>query len=168
LTQTSQITDERDSLPADLTEFPGHQIRRLQQIAVAIFLQETEPFGITPVQSAAMLTVAGSEGMDQRTLARSIGFDTSTIAGVIDRLEGRGLLRRRLSKLDARVRLVTLTDMGRELLGEAIPSVTRAQDRMLAPLSKAERKEFMRMLCKLVTANNDLSRAPAAADVGAT
>jgi DNA-binding MarR family transcriptional regulator len=130
LTPTSPITDERSILPADLTEFPGHQVRRLQQIAVAIFLQETEPFGITPVQSAAMLTVADSAGMDQRTIARSIGFDTSTIAGVIDRLESRGLLRRRMSKLDARVRLVTLTDMGRELLEEAMPSVTRAQDRI--------------------------------------
>jgi hypothetical protein len=39
-----------------------------------------------------------------------------------------------------------------------------AQHRMLAPLSKSERREFMRMLGKLVATNNDLSRAPAVAD----
>lgn len=145
---------------ADLEEFPGHQIRRMQQIAVAIFLQETEPYGITPVQSAAMMTVRNGPGMDQRTIARTIGFDTSTIAGVIDRLEARGLLRRNMSTEDARVRLITLTDKGRTLLQSLMPSVVRAQDRMLAPLSKPERAEFMRMLCKLVSANNELSRAP--------
>jgi hypothetical protein len=36
----------------------------------------------------------------------------------------------------------------------------RAQQRILEPLPKAERDEFMRMLRTLVTANNDLSRAP--------
>jgi DNA-binding MarR family transcriptional regulator len=167
LAQLSEVASPTTVPANDLTDFPGHQIRRLQQIAVAIFLQETEPYGITPVQSAAMITANNSSGMDQRTLARTIGFDTSTIAGVIDRLEARGLMRRSMSKLDARVRLVTLTNKGRELLETLMPSVNRAQERMLAPLSKAERKEFMRMLCKLVATNNDLSRAPAAAD-GAT
>jgi MarR family transcriptional regulator, lower aerobic nicotinate degradation pathway regulator len=36
----------------------------------------------------------------------------------------------------------------------------RAQERMLAPLPKKERAEFMRMLRVLVTTNNELSRAP--------
>jgi DNA-binding MarR family transcriptional regulator len=145
---------------ADIEEFPGYQIRRMQQIAVAIFLRETEPYGITPVQCAAMMTVRKGPGMDQRTLARSIAFDTSTIAGVIDRLEARGLVRRNMSTEDARVRLITLTDKGRTLLQSLMPSVVRAQDRMLAPLSKSKRTEFMRMLSKLVSVNNELSRAP--------
>src|SRR5882672_2207270 len=120
----------------EIDQFPGHLIRRMQQIAVAIFLQETEPCGITPVQCAAMMTVRNGPGMDQRTLARSIGFDTSTIAGVIDRLEARDLVRRNMSNADARVRLITLTDKGRTLLQTVMPSVVHAQVRMLAPLSK--------------------------------
>ena len=144
----------------DLESLPGHHIRRLQQIAVAIFLQETEATGVTPVQYAALQTVANAPGTDQRTLARSIGFDTSTIAGVVDRLEARGLLQRSASPEDRRVRLLALTDEGQALLGAAIPGMQRAQARMLAPLPKAERAEFMRMLRVLVTANNELSRAP--------
>src|SRR5580693_7916546 len=34
---------------------PGHLIRRLQQIALALFLNETKAFGITPVQYSAMI-----------------------------------------------------------------------------------------------------------------
>ena len=144
----------------DLESLPGHHIRRLHQIAVAIFLQETEPHGLTPLQYAAMQTVGNIPGIDQRTLARTIGFDTSTIGGVIDRLELRGLVLRSASPDDRRVRLLTLTEMGRELLDAAVPAMLRAQERMLEPLPRRERAEFMRMLRALVTANNELSRAP--------
>ena len=144
----------------DLESLPGHYIRRLQQIAVAVFLQETEAHGLTPVQYAALQTVGNAAGVDQRTLARTIGFDTSTIGGVIDRLEARGLMLRNASPQDRRVRLLTLTDAGQALLDAVVPSMRRAQERMLEPLPKRERAEFMRMLRVLVTANNELSRAP--------
>ena len=149
---------------SDLDTLPGHYIRRLQQIAVAIFLQESEAHGVTPVQYAALQTVANAPGTDQRTLARSIGLDTSTIAGVIDRLEARGLVLRSASPQDRRVRLLALTDDGRALLKAAVPAMLRAQERMLAPLPQAQRTEFMRMLKLLVAANNEMSRAPSDAE----
>jgi MarR family transcriptional regulator, lower aerobic nicotinate degradation pathway regulator len=144
----------------DLDSLPGHHIRRLHQIAVAIFLQETDAYGLTPVQYAAIQAVANTPGFDQRTLAGVVGFDTSTIGGVIDRLEARGLVTRSASLNDRRVRLLRLTDAGRALLEAIIPSMLRAQERMLEPLPKRERTEFMRMLRVLVEANNELSRAP--------
>ncbi len=144
----------------ELDDLPGHQIRRLHQIAVAIFLQETEAHGVTPVQFAALQAVGDSPGIDQRTLARTIGFDTSTIGGVIDRLETRGLLIRSTTPEDRRVRRLSLTDAGRTLLPDILPSMQRAQQRMLEPLPAPARLEFMKMLRTLVTANNALSRAP--------
>jgi DNA-binding MarR family transcriptional regulator len=146
--------------PVELDSLPGHYIRRLHQIAVAIFLQETEAHGLTPVQFAALQTVHNSPGIDQRTLARQIGFDTSTIGGVVDRLEARGLMQRNASPDDRRVRLLSATPAGRALLAAVIPAMQRAQERMLEPLPPTERGEFMRMLRTLVTANNELSRAP--------
>ena len=144
----------------DLDALPGHYIRRMQQIAVAIFLQETEEHGVTPVQYAALQGVGNTPGIDQRSLARAIGLDTSTIAGVIDRLEARGLMLREASAEDRRVRLLQLTNEGRALLAALVPAMQRAQERMLAPLPKGERAEFMRMLRTIVSANNELSRAP--------
>lgn len=147
----------------DFESLPGHQIRRLHQIAVAIFLHETEAHGLTPVQYATLQALRNTPGIDQRTLARSIGFDTSTIAGVVDRLEARGLLLRNTTPEDRRVRLLTLTNEGQALLDTALPSMQRAQARMLEPLPKREREEFMRMLHVLVDANNAMSRAPSEA-----
>jgi len=149
--------------PPDLDALPGHYIRRLQQIAVAIFIEETEGHGITPVQFAALAEVQRQPQIDQRTLARSIGFDTSTIGGVIDRLEARGLVQRNASPADRRVRLLTLTEAGQAALQAVVPPMLQAQQRMLAPLPPAERVQFMRMLRQLVDANNALSRAPSEA-----
>jgi DNA-binding MarR family transcriptional regulator len=146
--------------PVDFESMPGHYIRRLQQIAVAAFLQETEAHGVTPVQYAALNQVAKTPGIDQRTLARTIGLDTSTIASVIDRLEARGLMQRKASPDDKRVRLLALGEDGQRLLDEIAPGILKAQERMLAPLSRSERAEFMRMLRLVVSANNELSRAP--------
>ena len=75
---------------AALENQPGYLIRRLQQIAVAIFLDETQGHGVTPVQYAALYAAQRQPGLDQRSLAATIGFDTSTIGGVIDRLEALG------------------------------------------------------------------------------
>ncbi|MFM7532537.1 MAG: MarR family winged helix-turn-helix transcriptional regulator [Rubrivivax sp.] len=144
----------------ELDDLPGYHIRRLQQIAVALFLQEAEPFGLTPVQYAALKGVASAPGVDQRTLARSIGLDTSTTGGVIDRLEARGLLQRNANPDDRRVRLLTLSREGLALLEQVTPAMLRAQQRILEPLPAVQRKQFMRMLRTLVETNNALSRAP--------
>lgn len=143
-----------------LESLPGYYIRRLQQIAVALYLQETEGLQLTAVQYAILQSIHNQPSIDQRSLARSIGLDTSTLAGAVDRLEARGLLRRNTTPEDRRVRRLTITPEGSEVLLQAIPSIRRAQARMLAPLPPEERTEFMRMLRVLVNANNEFSRAP--------
>lgn len=149
----------------DIDSQPGHAIRRLHQISVGIFLQEVGETGVTPVQYAALQTVANQPGIDQRTLARAIALDASTTGGVVDRLETRGWLLRRTSPSDRRARELELTLSGQQALHEVVPAMLRAQEQILAPLSEGERREFMRMLARLVTENNALSRAPSEATV---
>jgi DNA-binding MarR family transcriptional regulator len=156
----------RDKLPPpiDLDALPGHLIRRLQQIAVGLFMEETAAYDLTPVQFAALAAVSRQPALDQRTLARTIGFDTSTIGGVIDRLERRGLVQRQAAAEDRRVRRLTITPDGAALLERVMPAMQRAQTRILAPLPAAERATFLRLLTTLVTANNAASRAPSQPD----
>lgn len=150
--------------PADpavrIDDMPGHRIRRLHQISVGIFLQELGDIGLTPVQYAALQTVAQSPGLDQRTLAGSIALDTSTTGGVIDRLEQRGWLERRTAPDDRRVRQLWLTEGGQAVLAQAVPAVQRAQAQILAPLDETDRQTFLRLLQQLVDTNNAHSRAP--------
>lgn len=143
-----------------LADLPGHYIRRLQQIAVGLFMEETQSFDITPVQFAALNAITAQPGIDQRTLASGIGFDTSTIGGVVDRLEAHGWVTRQVCPKDRRARLLHATVDGLQILERVSGAVMETQKRIVAPLPAAERKEFLRMLKLLVEANNDASRAP--------
>ena len=145
--------------PVELDAIPGHCIRRLQQVAVALFMQETSAAGVTPVQFAVLQTLGGQPGIDQRTLAEAVSFDTSTIGGVVDRLEARGLVTRSLSEADRRVRLLHLTAQGEALLSEVTPAMERTQERILEPLTARERKEFMRMVQAVVGHHGEVGRA---------
>ena len=147
-----------------LDQQPGHAIRRLHQIAVGIFHQETQDLNITPVQYAILQTVHDQPGCDQRTLARHVALDTSTTASTVERLEARGLLARKVAPEDRRVRLLTLTPAGQQLLAETLPRMERAQQLILGPLDARQREAFMALRHQLVTENNALSRAPG--DVG--
>ena len=138
---------------APLEAQPGHLIRRLQQFAVALFMEETRGLDLTPVQYAALSAAHRQPGMDQRTLAAAIGFDTSTTAGVLDRLEGRGLLQRDASPQDRRVRLIRLTPLGADMLQQGTPRMLAAQGRILDPLPEAQRQVFMALLEHLVRAH---------------
>ncbi len=145
----------------DLRAQPGHFARRVHQLAVALFTQEVADLGLTPVQYSALQTLCAQPGIDQKTLATTIGYDTSTIGGVIDRLEARGLVIRNISPLDRRARLITPTDKGEQMLEAVVPRMLKSQQRLLAPLAPAERAEFMRLMKLLIDANAELSNTPA-------
>ena len=98
-------------------------------------------------------------GLVQRTLAGRIGLDTSTIGAVVDRLESRELIQRKVSPDDKRVRLLSVTAAGKKLLDRVMPAMLRAQERMLAPLPKPDRAKFMAMVKCIVEENNAWSRA---------
>ena len=59
---------------------------------------------------------------------------------------------------------LTITTEGRQVAETMQEAVLAAQKRILAPLASGERKEFMRLLAKLVDGNNDSSRAPLKVD----
>lgn len=145
----------------DLTSQPGHLARRVQQIAVALFAQEVGDLGLTPVQYSALQTICTHPGIDQKRLAATIDYDTSTIAGVIDRLEARGLVVRNVAPHDRRARLVTPTPQGIETLAQVVPLMLRVQERLLGPFSPAQREDFMRLLTILVDAHAPPDRPPA-------
>jgi MarR family transcriptional regulator, temperature-dependent positive regulator of motility len=128
---------------------PGHLVRRLQQVAVRLFAAGTEA-GLTPVQFAAMAALRQRPGVDQATLSALIGYDRATIGGVIDRLEVRGLVERRAAPEDRRQKLVSLTAPGRRTHDRALGEVEAMQERLLAPLTAQERREFDRLCRKML------------------
>jgi DNA-binding MarR family transcriptional regulator len=141
---------------------PGHLIRRCQQIAVALFIEEANAggFDVTPVQYAALAAIAAHPGVEATTLSAQIALDRSTLGDVVERLVGKGLVERAPDPQDRRVKRLAVTREGARLLAAIEPAVERAQTRILAPLGAADRKRFLALLEQLVDINNHHSRAP--------
>jgi DNA-binding MarR family transcriptional regulator len=138
---------------------PGHLIRRAQQVAVAIFSEECGAYDLTPVQYAALVAIRAYPDVDATRLSALIAFDRSTLGNVLERLEGKGLVSRRGTRDDKRIKLVRITAKGERLLKDVEPRVARAQARLLAPLAPQERKTLLSLLDRLTTQNTDDSRA---------
>ena len=143
---------------------PGYLFRRMQQIAVALFVEECRAFDLTPVQYAALVAIHTHPGIDATRLSAVIAFDRSTLGNVIERLQAKKLIERKPSPQDKRVKLLYLTRAGATVLRDIMPSVDRAQARMLQPLKAADRKALKALLSRLVDLNNEASRVPLRAE----
>lgn len=139
---------------------PGFLIRRLHQIHSALFTKETEGFNITPVQYSVLTALDEQGEMEQLTLAHEIGLERTSVGEVLRRLEQRGLVERRQSREDGRVRLTRVTRTGRNRVRQMTEAVQRAHERTIEALDGPDRDLFVWYLGRLVEANNDLGTVP--------
>ena len=139
---------------------PGFLIRRLNQLAVSIFMNGLADFGITPIQYTILRHIADNPDLDQVKIATLAGLDTSTTTDVLTRLHERGLIVRNRGSRDQRQRLARLTEMGAELLEKARPLVEKVQGQFLAPLNKRQQATFLDAVCLLIEGHESGSHAP--------
>lgn len=129
-----------------LTGPAPYLIRRLQQMVTAIYAEEMATFGVTAPQYAALLVVVDTPMLDQNTTAYLAGIDRTTIVGVINRLVNKGLLRRTVSKVDRRARLLKPTPAGKRFVRKVSVPIGRISSRLLDACPPAERDAFCDIL----------------------
>ena len=108
----------RDVAPFDLTQPQAHLIRELRQ------------------------------ALSMRTAAGRLHCDASNLTGIVDRLEKRGLVRRRTVPLDRRVKELVLTDAGHDLQERLDGLASKAPG--LADLSADEQRDLARLLRRAI------------------
>ena len=74
---------------------------------------------ITAPQLVCLLAVIESGPMTSTAISREISVSPSTVVGILDRLEEKGLVLRERSHEDRRIVLVSATEAGRQLAAEA-------------------------------------------------
>ena len=99
-------------------------------------------------------------GVDATRLSHLIAFDRSTLGDVIERLEAKGWVQRDSSARDRRVKTLSLTEAGAQVLREVEPAVMRVQERLLAPLGAVDRVTFMKLLARIADVHNEVTSAP--------
>ena len=128
---------------------PGFLARQLHRITAAIFDEETASFGLTGLQYGILNTVAAEPGIDQIGVCNTLGIDRSTLAGVVDRLEQKGLVARSPGA-DRRSNALHLTRAGKRILGEMETSAAKAERRAFDIFTATEQAQFERLLARLV------------------
>lgn len=104
---------------------------------------------LSPAQCHVLHLIEPDRPVPMGQLAETLACDASNVTGLVDRLESRGLVRRRASTGDRRVKVLVLTPTGIRLR-------TLLLDRMTAPpptlerLSLREQRALVRILTRLL------------------
>ena len=108
-------------------------------------------FGMTPAQTHVLRYLRQNGGqMPQRELLENLKVKPSTVNGILDRMEEKGLVERSVSGADARQRLVALTPAGREREEQAKQSFLEAEALIAKGLTEEETDTLRALLERVI------------------
>jgi DNA-binding MarR family transcriptional regulator len=132
--------------PGILPQLIGYRLRLAQQ---AVFRDFAASVGdVSPGRAGILILIEVNPGVAQGRLAEAVGLDRSTMVGVVDALEERGLIERRRG-VDRRTNGLWLTRPGRALVVRLRQRIERHERRLVERLSDAERLQLLTLLGKL-------------------
>ena len=130
--------------------------RRAWQLLVKFFFAQREhlptlgeEFELSPVQCHVLHLIEPDEPLPMGRLAETLRCDASNVTGLVDRLESRGLVERRPSTGDRRVKVIQLTAAGSRLRAQLLRRMTGSAC-SLARLSASDQRALLRILKVLV------------------
>jgi DNA-binding MarR family transcriptional regulator len=127
--------------------------RRFSQICTAALADMTAEADLNPLQYAALSYLSDEPDIDQNGLAARLGVDRTSAGQIVDQMEERGLVDRRVNGADRRGRLLRLTGRGTKLRERLRPKAHLVQARLLATLTPAEREILLELLVRVIEAN---------------
>jgi len=142
----------------------GQVLRRVYQIYMAMTMESVAEADLRPLQYGAMAILNkedGEPGIDQNGLGARLGTDRNSTSKLVDNLEAKGLVERRVNGADRRARLLSLTQEGEKLFARLHERNIGAQARVLAPLSATERELLFSLLLRLIAVHGAAVRSDA-------
>jgi DNA-binding MarR family transcriptional regulator len=104
---------------------------------------------LSPAQCHVLNLIEPGRPMPMGQLAETLACDASNVTGLVDRLESRGLVRRRPSAEDRRVKVLDLTATGAQLRTQMLERM-RTPPATLRQLSVSEQRMLVRILTRLL------------------
>lgn len=108
-----------------------------------------EPIGLSFPQYICMRSLSLYPGRSNAELARTMMVSPQAMNMVVRGLQDRGLVTRPAEVPSGRSRPAELTREGRTVLDRTVDGVRAAEERVLAPLSDAQRRQFRQLLAAL-------------------
>jgi DNA-binding MarR family transcriptional regulator len=132
--------------PGALPGLLGYRLRLAQQAVFRDFAASVQ--GLSPGRVGLLILMDANPGITQSRLAEAARRDRSTMVGVLDQLEGRGLIERRRGA-DRRSNGLWLTRAGRAFLARALQRIAAHERRIAARLSPMEHRQLLALLGKI-------------------
>ena len=132
--------------PGVLPGLLGYRLRLAQQAVFRDFASSVAE--LSPGRAGMLLLVEANPGVTQGRLADAVRLDRSTMVGVIDAIEERGLIERRRGA-DRRTNGLWLTRAGRAFVARLKPRIEMHERRVAAHLTSGERDQLLALLEKL-------------------
>jgi DNA-binding MarR family transcriptional regulator len=132
--------------------------RRFFQICTTATAEALTGKELTPLQYAVLAYLIGEPDIDQSGLAARLGIDRNTTSVLVDELEAKGLLTRRVNGADRRARLLRLTPRGQKLHTRVYPLTFAGQQELLSVLAPDERDILLDLLVRVIEGNRVLAR----------
>jgi DNA-binding MarR family transcriptional regulator len=137
---------------------PAALARRFQQICVAMIAEALVGEDVVQLEYAVLQFLDDVPGIDQRRLAEALGIDRNNTGVLVDGLEKKGLLDRRVNGEDRRARQLSVTAKGRKVLDRVRPKSRVTSERILKPLARAEQDQFIEFMVRLIEGNRSYAR----------
>lgn len=135
-----------------LQECINFVLTNAQNTVFAYFKHELAGLDVTPIQYATLKCLWERDGQMPSQLAETLRLDSSTVTGILGRLEDKQLISRTFRVDDRRKVVVHLTDEGRALELPVNEIITRLNREVTAGLSKEDMEVFHHHL-KVITDN---------------
>lgn len=108
-------------------------------------------FGLTQSQADVIFTLGNTKGMSCKELGQRTLITKGTLTGVLDRLEKKGLTRRRPSRSDRRVIHVSLTPTGEAMFEDIFPQHIAYLAARIESLAEEDRARIIGSLKRVQT-----------------
>ena len=142
------MSGERDGGKAAIAAEAWDALLTLTKVQRGRMFSVLQEFGLTPGDLRALSALDREAPRKMRALARAWGCDASNVTWMVDRLERRGLVERRLVPSDRRVKTVALTPLGASTKAELLARLNEPPADFLA-LDRASLEALRDALARL-------------------
>lgn len=134
----------------NLEDCINYLLTNAQHTVFQLMKKELEPYDLTPIQYGVLKCIWQKELHNPRDIAAFLNVETSTISGILERMENKSLIRREIDESDRRFIRIELTDKSKKLEIPVNQVVEGVNQKVLAGFSK-ERTESLKELLRQIS-----------------
>jgi MarR family transcriptional regulator, lower aerobic nicotinate degradation pathway regulator len=139
-----------EAMPSRVAEMPTWLISRLYAHSHRLLVEGFASAGVRGYHYRLLAALEEFGPASQAALGRRTSIDRSDVVAVLNDLAPRGLIERSPDPDDRRRNVITITPAGTEQLKALDQVVAGVQERLLAPLSPADRTRLVGLLTRLL------------------